>query len=96
MVNQIIREMGNTFARGETLKLPALVSWPFAKKGERGGRNPKTGGVLVVLGACARRRKLGSNTSARNSGLKAARVKEQDKRRNPARGRAERGSALEA
>ncbi len=43
LVEMVLREMALAFARGETVKLSSFGSFIVREKGERIGRNPKTG-----------------------------------------------------
>ena len=43
LVESVLTEMSNTLARGETVKLSSFGSFIVRDKGERIGRNPKTG-----------------------------------------------------
>ncbi len=42
-VEMVLAEMSDTIARGETVKLSSFGSFVVRSKGERIGRNPKTG-----------------------------------------------------
>ena len=43
LVEMVIREMAQAIAKGETVKLSSFGSFIVRSKGERIGRNPKTG-----------------------------------------------------
>lgn len=43
LVEAVLREISDTLAKGETVKLSSFGSFVVRKKGERIGRNPKTG-----------------------------------------------------
>jgi integration host factor subunit alpha len=43
LVESVLREIADTLARGETVKLSSFGSFVVRQKGERIGRNPKTG-----------------------------------------------------
>lgn len=43
LVETVLREISDTLARGETVKLSSFGSFLVREKGERIGRNPKTG-----------------------------------------------------
>ncbi len=43
LVEMVLQEMAQTIARGETVKLSSFGSFVVRSKGERIGRNPKTG-----------------------------------------------------
>lgn len=43
LVEMVLDEMSDTIARGETVKLSSFGSFVVRSKGERIGRNPKTG-----------------------------------------------------
>lgn len=43
MVETVLKEITNTLAKGETVKLSSFGSFTVRKKNERMGRNPKTG-----------------------------------------------------
>lgn len=43
MVESILRHMGDALARGENLKISGFGTFLLRDKGERVGRNPKTG-----------------------------------------------------
>ena len=43
LVETVLREISDTLARGETVKLSSFGSFVVRQKGERIGRNPKTG-----------------------------------------------------
>ncbi|CAN1514364.1 HimA Bacterial nucleoid DNA-binding protein [Rhabdaerophilaceae bacterium] len=43
LVETVLKEMGDTLVKGETVKLSSFGSFIVREKGERIGRNPKTG-----------------------------------------------------
>jgi integration host factor subunit alpha len=43
LVELVLSEIGDTLAKGETVKLSSFGSFVVREKGERVGRNPKTG-----------------------------------------------------
>ena len=43
LVGQVLGELGNTLVRGETVKLSSFGTFTLRNKGERVGRNPRTG-----------------------------------------------------
>jgi integration host factor subunit alpha len=43
LVETVLREISDTIAKGETVKLSSFGSFIVREKGERIGRNPKTG-----------------------------------------------------
>lgn len=43
LVETVLREISDTLVRGETVKLSSFGSFVVRQKGERVGRNPKTG-----------------------------------------------------
>ena len=43
LVETVLREISDTLAKGETVKLSSFGSFVVREKGERIGRNPKTG-----------------------------------------------------
>lgn len=43
LVETVLREISDTLAKGETVKLSSFGSFIVREKGERIGRNPKTG-----------------------------------------------------
>ena len=49
MVELVLKEIADTLARGETVKLSSFGSFMVRKKGQRIGRNPKTGTVVPIL-----------------------------------------------
>jgi integration host factor subunit alpha len=42
-VGQVLKEIADCLEKGETVKLPGFGSFKVRKKGQRLGRNPKTG-----------------------------------------------------
>ena len=45
----VLKEIADTLARGETVKLSSFGSFMVRKKGQRIGRNPKTGTAVPIL-----------------------------------------------
>jgi integration host factor subunit alpha len=43
LVESVLHEISDALARGETVQLPSFGSFVVRQKGERVGRNPKTG-----------------------------------------------------
>ncbi len=43
LVGQVLGEIGDTLVRGETVKLSSFGTFSVRNKGERVGRNPRTG-----------------------------------------------------
>ncbi len=43
LVEQVLSEVGDTLVRGDTVKLSGFGTFTVRSKGERVGRNPKTG-----------------------------------------------------
>jgi integration host factor subunit alpha len=43
LVGQVLGEIGDTLVRGETVKLSSFGTFSVRSKGERVGRNPRTG-----------------------------------------------------
>ena len=43
LVEQVLSEIGDTLVRGDTVKLSSFGTFTVRSKGERVGRNPKTG-----------------------------------------------------
>lgn len=43
LVELVLKEISDSVARGETVKLSSFGTWTVRQKGERIGRNPKTG-----------------------------------------------------
>ena len=48
LVETVLEEMSDTLARGETVKLASFGSFHVRAKGQRMGRNPKTGIDAVI------------------------------------------------
>jgi integration host factor subunit alpha len=48
LVDMIIAEICNAMARGEEVKLSSFATFHVREKGERVGRNPKTGEEAVI------------------------------------------------
>jgi integration host factor subunit alpha len=48
MVELVLREITETLMKGEPVKLPAFGNFIVRKKGERIGRNPKTGTEVPI------------------------------------------------
>ena len=48
LVETVLEEMSDTLARGETVKLASFGSFLVRAKGQRMGRNPKTGIDAVI------------------------------------------------
>jgi len=49
MVELVLKEITDTLARGETVKLSSFGSFMVRKKSQRIGRNPKTGTLVPIL-----------------------------------------------
>jgi integration host factor subunit alpha len=49
LVELVLREMSDTIARGENVKLSSFGSFIVRAKGERIGRNPKTGVEVPIV-----------------------------------------------
>ena len=49
MVEMVLKEITDTLAKGETVKLSSFGSFMVRKKGRRIGRNPKTGTLVPIL-----------------------------------------------
>ena len=49
MVELVLKEITDALVRGETVKLSSFGSFIVRKKGQRIGRNPKTGTVVPIL-----------------------------------------------
>jgi integration host factor subunit alpha len=52
LVELILHEISASLASGRSVKLSSFGSFGIRKKGERVGRNPKTGRKRVTRGAC--------------------------------------------
>ena len=48
MVERVLREITDSLAKGETVKLSSFGSFLVRKKTQRLGRNPKTGGEVPI------------------------------------------------
>lgn len=48
MVEAVLREIGDTLSSGETVKLSSFGSFVVRDKGQRVGRNPKTGEEVPI------------------------------------------------
>lgn len=48
LVELVLREISNALANGETVKLSSFGSFGIREKGERVGRNPKTGEEVPI------------------------------------------------
>jgi integration host factor subunit alpha len=48
LVGQVLGEMGDTLVRGEDVKLHGFGTFILRSKGERVGRNPKTGIEVLI------------------------------------------------
>lgn len=48
LVGQVLREICDTLAKGEAVKLSGFGVFAVRDKGERVGRNPKTGAVVPI------------------------------------------------
>ena len=51
LVESVLTEVSDTLARGETVKLSSFGSFLIRDKGQRIGRNPKTGEPLQIKAA---------------------------------------------
>ena len=49
LVESVLREIGSSLVRGETVKISSLGSFYVREKGQRIGRNPKTGEEVPIL-----------------------------------------------
>jgi integration host factor subunit alpha len=49
LVELVLKEMSDTLARGENVKLSSFGTFAVRSKGERIGRNPKTGQEVPIL-----------------------------------------------
>lgn len=49
LVEQVLREISDALIRGEMVKLSSFGSFSVRQKGERIGRNPKTGEEVPIL-----------------------------------------------
>jgi integration host factor subunit alpha len=48
LVELVLREISDSVARGETVKLSSFGTFTVRQKGERIGRNPKTGAEVLI------------------------------------------------
>ena len=48
LVESVLKEMSETLIRGETVKISSFGSFSVRQKGERIGRNPKTGEEVPI------------------------------------------------
>ena len=49
LVDTVLREISNSLTKAETVKIPGFGSFSVREKGERIGRNPKTGEEVPIL-----------------------------------------------
>ncbi len=49
LVETVLREMSDSLARGESVKISSFGSFSVRQKGPRVGRNPKTGEEVPIL-----------------------------------------------
>lgn len=49
LVESILREISDTLVKGETVKISSFGSFSVRQKGQRMGRNPKTGEEVPIL-----------------------------------------------
>jgi integration host factor subunit alpha len=49
LVDSVLNEISDALVRGEKVKLPSFGSFMIRQKGERVGRNPKTGEEAPIL-----------------------------------------------
>lgn len=49
LVESVLNEVSDALARGETVKLSSFGSFSIREKGQRIGRNPKTGEEVPIL-----------------------------------------------
>ena len=49
LVESVLREIGSSLVRGETVKISSFGSFYVREKGQRIGRNPKTGEEVPIL-----------------------------------------------
>ena len=49
LLESVLSEMSNALARGETVKISSFGSFSVRQKGQRIGRNPKTGKEVPIL-----------------------------------------------
>ena len=48
LTESVLNEISDCIVRGETVKLPGFGTFTVRKKGQRVGRNPKTGVVVII------------------------------------------------
>lgn len=78
LVEMVLKEIADCLARGETVKLSSFGSFVVREKGERVGRNPKTGEevpitprrVLVFRPSQLLKKKINDGMSAKRSATK--------------------------
>ena len=49
LLESVLSEMSSALARGETVKISSFGSFSVRQKGQRSGRNPKTGEEVPIL-----------------------------------------------
>ena len=49
LVETVLREISDTLTKGEAVKIPSFGSFSVRQKGERIGRNPKTGQEVPIV-----------------------------------------------
>lgn len=49
LVESILKQMSDALAAGATVKISSFGSFSVRQKGQRVGRNPKTGAVVTIL-----------------------------------------------
>ena len=49
LVESVLREIGNSLVKGESVKISSFGSFYVREKGQRIGRNPKTGEEVPIL-----------------------------------------------
>jgi integration host factor subunit alpha len=49
LLESVLEEMSNALARGETVKISSFGSFSVREKGQRIGRNPKTGEEVPIM-----------------------------------------------
>src|SRR6202051_1122404 len=72
LVDLVLKEITDTIARGETVKLSSFGTFTVRKKGQRMGRNPKTGveatiaprRVAVFKASAIMKRKIQNNSKS--------------------------------
>jgi integration host factor subunit alpha len=72
LVETVLREISDTLAKGETVKLSSFGSFVVRQKGERIGRNPKTGVEVPITPRRVLVFKPSNVMKARINGLEAA------------------------